>query len=80
MTIILPRWVLVAAFVGATFYVLGLCSPTGTAQQPTPQPFANAVEQRSEMLRELREIKELLKEEVELIRQATQPEDAKLKP
>lgn len=79
MTITLPRWLVATALMSAGIGMLGLYGPTGSAQQPQPLPFANSVEQRGEILKELREIKELLKEEVSLIRQATQPEDAKTK-
>jgi hypothetical protein len=48
--------------------VLGFYSTLG-AQPPAGQlPFANPVEQRADQLRELREIKELLKEQNELLR------------
>jgi hypothetical protein len=39
----------------------------GKAVQPQP-PFRNAVEQREQMVQELREIKELLKQQNELLR------------
>ena len=80
MTIIVPRWLFVAGLLAAGISVLGLYSPSGSAQQATPLPFANAVEQRTEMIRELQAIKALLKEQNDLIRQATLPEDAKPKP
>lgn len=55
---------------------LGLCvlsfySSSVAAPQGGQPPFANAVEQRNEMIRELREIKELLKEQNALLRSTT---------
>jgi len=59
-------WLVVAnvAFAG----VLGFYSTLGAAPQAGQPPFANPVEQRADQLRELREIKELLKEQNELLR------------
>jgi hypothetical protein len=48
--------------------VLGFYSTLGAAPQAGQPPFANPVEQRAEQVRELREIKELLKEQNELLR------------
>lgn len=48
--------------------VLGFYSTLGAAPQAGQPPFANPVEQRADQLRELREIKELLKEQNELLR------------
>ena len=48
--------------------VLGFYSTLGAAPPSGQPPFANPVEQRSDQLRELREIKELLKEQNELLR------------
>jgi hypothetical protein len=48
--------------------VLGFYSSSGAAPQGGQPPFANAVEQRNETIRELREIKELLKEQNALLR------------
>ena len=67
MTITIPRWLLVVLLPATLFFVLGFYSPESAAQQ-TPQPFANAVDQRNEMLRELREIKELLKEHNQMLK------------
>ncbi|MDX1947429.1 MAG: hypothetical protein SFU86_18655 [Pirellulaceae bacterium] len=62
------RWSLPAAFVGLVVGVLGFYgSGIAAPQQP---PFASSVEQRSEMIQELREIKELLKEQNALLRAA----------
>ena len=48
--------------------VLGFYSTLGAAPPTGQPPFANPVEQRADQLRELREIKELLKEQNELLR------------
>ena len=52
--------------------VLGFYQSVGTAQQREAQngqpPFQNAVEQRQEMIRELKEIAALLKEQNSLLR------------
>ena len=50
--------------------VLSFYDPTNAAQPGPKQPFSNAVEQRANMLRELREIRALLKEQNELLRAA----------
>ncbi len=50
--------------------VLGLYGTTGAAAGGNAQPFSNAVEQRHEMIRELQEIKALLKEQNTLLRAA----------
>ena len=62
------RWIwLLIANVGA-IGMLGFYSTLGAAPQAGQPPFANPVEQRADQLRELREIKELLKEQNELLR------------
>lgn len=48
--------------------VLGFYRTTDAAPPKPKQPFANAVEQRMEMIKELKEIKLLLKEQNELLR------------
>lgn len=50
--------------------VLGFYSTTGAAPKGAQTPFANSVEQRLEIVTELREIKELLKEQNALLRAA----------
>lgn len=47
--------------------VLGLYGPTMAAAPKGQPPFANSVEQRMEMIRELRGIRELLAEQNELL-------------
>ena len=67
---IASRWLALVAVNAVAIGVLGFYSTSGAA--PNPQagqpPFNNAVEQREGMLRELREIKELLKEQNSLLR------------
>lgn len=53
---------------GVLLCVLGFYSISGAAPQGGQPPFANSIDQRSEMIRELREIKELLKEQNALLR------------
>jgi hypothetical protein len=53
---------------GVVLCVLGFYSIGGAAPQGGQPPFANSVDQRNEMVRELREIKELLKEQNALLR------------
>lgn len=64
------RWLALLAANAIAVGVLGFYSTSGAA--PNPQagqpPFNNAVEQRDGMLRELREIKELLKEQNSLLK------------
>jgi hypothetical protein len=59
-------WLVIANVVFAG--VLGFYSTLGAAPQAGQPPFANPVEQRADQLRELREIKELLKEQNALLR------------
>ena len=62
------RWLALAAVNAIVLSVLGFYSTSGAAPQAGQPPFNNAVEQREAMLRELREIKELLKEQTSLLR------------
>lgn len=48
--------------------VLGFYQTTAIANQAGKPPFANAIEQRMEMISNLKEIKELLKEQNALLR------------
>jgi hypothetical protein len=59
-------WLVVANVVVAG--VLGFYSTLGAAPPQGQLPFANPVEQRADQIRELREIKELLKEQNDLLR------------
>ena len=56
--------------------VLGFYSIGGAAPQAGQPPFANPVDQRNDMVRELREIKELLKEQNALLRGGAVKADA----
>ena len=64
--------------------VLGLWGIAGA--QPAPEsgagrpPFANAVDQRDEMIRELREIRTLIKEQNALLKQLVDHEQTTAKP
>ena len=58
--------------------VLGFYSIGGAAPQAGQPPFANPVDQRSDMVRELREIKDLLKEQNALLRGGAVKGDANL--
>jgi hypothetical protein len=72
-----PVWSVGPFVLGVGLCVLGFYSSSGAAPQGGQPPFANSVEQRSEMVRELREIKELLKEQNALLREnATLKHDA----
>lgn len=69
MTVNIPRWAVWGFFPAAVVLVLGLYAAQTSAQQQQAQlPFANSVEQRGEMIRELREIKDLIKEQNALLR------------
>lgn len=76
-----PVWSVAPFVLGVGLCVLGFYRSSGAAPQGGQPPFANAVEQRSETIRELREIKELLKEQNALLRaSATAKTDATEKP
>ena len=68
MKIQFPAWSVLPLLVGVGLCVLGFYNSSGAAPQGGQPPFANAVDQRNEMIRELREIKELLKEQTALLR------------
>ena len=59
------RWRALIAVNVLVWGALGLYTTTRAAPQP---PFANSVQQRAEMIRELKEIKLLLKEQNTLLR------------
>lgn len=73
MKVYLSAWALIPIAACLVLGVLGFYSTSGAAPQGGQPPFANAVEQRSEMIRELREIKELLKEQNALLRSTSKP-------
>jgi hypothetical protein len=62
------RWTWLVVANAVVVGVLGFYSTLGAAPQSGQPPFANPVEQRSDMVRELREIKDLLKEQNALLR------------
>jgi hypothetical protein len=62
------RWPLLLSANAVLLGVLGFYSIGGAAPQAGQPPFANSVEQRAETVQELREIKELLKEQNALLR------------
>jgi hypothetical protein len=62
------RWMMLLAANAVVVGVLGFYSTSGAAPQSGQPPFNNSVEQRESQLRELREIKELLKEQNALLK------------
>ena len=62
------RWMALVAANALAVGVLGFYSTSGAAPQSGQPPFNNAVEQREATVRELREIKELLKEQNALLK------------
>lgn len=64
----ISRWTLLVVANLVLASVLGFYSTSGAAPQSGQPPFANPVEQRADSIRELREIKELLKEQNALLR------------
>jgi hypothetical protein len=69
------RWLLPAAAGAALVGVLGFYGIGVAAPQSGQPPFASSIEQRAEMIRELREIKELIKEQNSLLRGLTRPNE-----
>ena len=74
------RWTLLLAANAAVLGMLGLYGICGAAPQSGQPPFANSIEQRAEMVVELREIKELLKEQNALLRGGAIKSEAGEKP
>jgi hypothetical protein len=62
------RWTWLAIGNAVALSVLGFYGTLGAAPQAGQPPFANPVDQRADMVRELREIKELLKEQNALLK------------
>ena len=62
------RWTLLVTANAVALGVLGFYSTLGAAPPAGQPPFANPIDQRLDMIRELREIKELLKEQNSLLR------------
>ena len=71
------RWTLLAAANLLALGVLGFYSTLGAAPPAGQPPFANPIDQRQDMIRELREIKELLKEQNNLLRGGADKTDVK---
>jgi hypothetical protein len=69
---LMTRWMLLVTANVSVLGVLGFYSIGGAAPQSGQPPFANSVEQRAETIAELREIKELLKEQNALLRAGTE--------
>ena len=62
------RWTALLAFNVAMWCMLGFYGSMTAAPQRGQPPFANAVEQRAEMVRQLQEINAALKEQNALLR------------
>lgn len=67
---------LIASFALAALGVLGFWGNSSADEENAP-PFNNAVAQRDEMIRELREIKALLKEQNALFQKLLEPASGK---
>jgi len=64
----LHRWGLLLAANAAIWCVLSFYGSTEAAPRTDNQPFANSVEQRFEMIRELKQLNTLLREQNALLR------------
>ena len=62
------RWLLLISVNVAMWCVLSLYRPSAAAPQAGQLPFANSVEQRNQMIRELKEINAQLKQQNALLR------------
>lgn len=62
------RWLLLVAANVLVVCMLSFYRTSGAAPQAAQPPFANAVDQRNEMIRELQEIRVLLQEQNALLR------------
>jgi hypothetical protein len=64
------RWTILIAFNVLCWYMLGFHQPTSVAQQSTngELPFANSVQQRFDIIDQLKEINAQLKEQNALLR------------
>jgi hypothetical protein len=69
------RWMVLVAMNVAAWYMLGFQGSTVAEPADAKQPFNNAVEQRQQMIRELQDIKALLKEQTAAIRQLAAQDD-----
>ncbi len=61
-------WTAIITINLVSWCMLGFYGNSQAAPAPARQPFGNAVEQRQEMIRELRDIRTLLKEQNTLLR------------
>lgn len=61
-------WTLLLAANAMILCMLSFHQSTAATQRPPEQPFANAVQQRAEMIGELKQISALLKEQNALLR------------
>ena len=73
------RWTWLVTGNIALLCMLGFYSTLGAAPPAGQPPFANPVDQRNDMVRELHEIKELLKEQNALLRAGAE-KNAAVKP
>ncbi len=64
------RWIALVTLNITTLCMLGFYGSTGAAPKTAAPPFGNSVEQRQQMIRELQEIKALLKEQNGLLKTA----------
>lgn len=74
------RWTWLILGNAAALCMLGFYGNLGAAPQAGQPPFANPVEQRSDMVRELREIKELLREQNALLKSGATKTNASSSP
>ena len=67
------RWALLICFNLLCWYVLGFHQPASVAQQQSngELPFANSVQQRFDIIDQLKEVNAQLKEEIALLRSGT---------
>ncbi len=67
------RWALLICFNLLCWYVLGFHQPNSVAQEQSngALPFANSVQQRFEIIDQLRQVNAQLKEEIALLRSGT---------
>ena len=68
------RWAGAIVAAGIALGMLSFYQTTGAAPKDVRQPFNNSVQQRQEMIRELQEIKALLKEQNALLRASVSQE------
>ncbi|MFT5526788.1 MAG: hypothetical protein ACI9G1_004246 [Pirellulaceae bacterium] len=62
------KWTLLVGANVLAWCMLSLYGPIGAAPKGGVQPFANSVDQRNEMIRELKEINTLLSEQNQLLK------------